>query len=35
MKSDSSKVSRIQISNSVVFAWRAGKAVYCCARAVQ
>ena len=28
-------LSRIQISNTVVFAWHAGKAVYCCSRAVQ
>ena len=30
-----SKVSHIQISNTFVFAWCAGKAVYCCACAVQ
>ena len=29
------KVSHIQISNTLVFAWHAGKAVYCCAHAVQ
>ena len=34
-KFSTSTISCIQISNTVVFAWHAGKSVYCCAHAVQ